>query len=97
MVAQQWSELVYSGFYFEPNKVDLEAYLLHSVKQASGVVTISTQGGLVTATAVQTSKRLQHKEVLYAQKAPWTPEQAEGFVRLHGLSSTLATQVLRHG
>lgn len=93
ILAQQWCDLVYSGFYFEPQKQDLEAYLKQSVHQANGSVRLSTQGGQVMVTAIDAPSRLQHRDVVYAQKAPWTPEQAEGFIKLAGLSATMAAQV----
>ncbi|MCG8465746.1 MAG: argininosuccinate synthase [Xanthomonadales bacterium] len=96
LVAQQWCDLVYSGFYFEPHKQDLEAYLKRAVNYANGTVRISTDGGQVVATAIDAPARLQHRDIVYAQKAPWTPEQAEGFIKLAGLSSTMAAQVVQH-
>ena len=51
-VAQRWAELVYTGFFYEPHKYDLEAYLASSQTSVSGTVTLMTEGGTVTAVAV---------------------------------------------
>jgi len=40
---------------------------------------------------------LNDPDAVYAQSASWTPEQAEGFVKLIGQSSTLAQKVRKDG
>ena len=39
-VGQEWVNLVYRGFYFEPLRENLEAFLLDSQKTVSGEVTL---------------------------------------------------------
>jgi len=41
-VAQKWVELVYEGFFYEPLKFDLEAYLESSQRFVTGDVTLET-------------------------------------------------------
>jgi argininosuccinate synthase len=92
-VAQRWAELVYTGFFYEPHKQDLEAYLSSSQSAVSGEVTLKTDGGVVTAVAVDSPNILQDKSSVYAQTCNWTPEEAEGFIKLLGQSSTTAARV----
>ena len=95
-VANRWAELVYTGFFYEPHKVDLEAYLQSSQSAVTGEVTLTTQGGVVMATAVETEFRLHNPGAVYAQSCDWTPEEAVGFIKLLGQSTTLAQKSRRN-
>ena len=92
-VANRWAELVYAGFFYEPHKFDLEAYLRSSQEVVSGEVVLSTTGAAVTAVAVESPFLLQNPEAVYAQSANWTPDEAVGFIKLLGQSTTLAGRV----
>jgi argininosuccinate synthase len=92
-ISNRWAELVYSGFFYEPHKFDLEAYLRNSQEVVSGEVVLRTEGGLLTAVAVDTPWRLHNPDAVYAQSADWTPEEAVGFIKLVGQSTTLAGKV----
>jgi argininosuccinate synthase len=92
-VAQRWAELVYTGFFFEPHKKDLEAYLQSSQSAVTGTVTLMTEGGSVMAVAVDSPNILQDPSSVYAQTCTWTPEEAEGFIKLLGQSSTIAAKI----
>ncbi|MEE4304300.1 MAG: argininosuccinate synthase domain-containing protein [Wenzhouxiangella sp.] len=92
-IAQRWAELVYTGFFFEPHKADLEAYLESANEYVTGVVRLATDGGSVQAVALGSRYLLKDPGAVYAQSAGWTPEEAEGFVKLLGQSSTLAARI----
>jgi argininosuccinate synthase len=94
-VARKWVELVYEGFFHDPLKADLEAYLRSSQRQVTGLVTLETNGGSVHAVAVQSTHILQSRGATYAQSADWGVAEAEGFIKLFGMSSTLWAQVNR--
>jgi argininosuccinate synthase len=93
LVSQRWAELVYTGFFYEPHKLDLEAYLASSQVAVTGSVTLLTSGGVVTAVAVESDNILQDESAVYAQSCDWSPEEAEGFIKLLGRSSTMAARV----
>ena len=93
LIAARWAELVYTGFFFEPHKYDLEAYLQSANEYVTGEVRLATEGGDLTAVAVTSDYTLRDPDSVYAQSASWTPEEAEGFVKLLGQSSTLAQRV----
>lgn len=93
IIAARWAELVYVGFFFEPHKADLEAYLESANRYVTGSVRLATEGGALHAVAVESDYILADPDAVYAQSASWTPEEAEGFVKLIGQSSTLATRV----
>ncbi len=93
MVAQKWVELVYKGFFFEPLKRDLEAFLRSSQAFVSGEVTLETRGGVCHAVEVASDHVLLNKRAVYAQSADWTATEAEGFIKLFGQSSTLSARI----
>ena len=94
-VARKWVELVYEGFYHDPLKTDLEAFLASSQQMVNGDVVLRTHGGSVEAVAVRSPHLLTAKGATYAQSADWGVAEAEGFIRLYGMSSTLWAQVNR--
>jgi len=94
-VARKWVELVYEGFYNDPLKADLEAFLRSSQACVNGEVVIETQGARVDAVAVRSPHLLNAKGATYAQSADWGVAEAEGFIRLFGMSSTLWAEVNR--
>jgi argininosuccinate synthase len=94
-VANRWAELVYTGFFYEPHKADLEAYLRSSQSAVTGEVTLHTEGGRVNAASVDTPYRLHNPDAIYAQSCDWTPEEAVGFIKLTGQSTTLAQKSRR--
>ncbi len=94
-VARKWVELVYEGFFHDPLKADLEAFLASSQRHVNGTVTLETQGGSVQAVALDSPHILRAKGATYAQSADWGVEEAEGFIKLYGMSSTLWAEVNR--
>lgn len=96
-VARKWVELVYEGFFHDPLKTDLEAFLQSSQSTVNGEVTLETNGGTVTAVAIESKHILNAKGATYAQAADWGVAEAEGFIKLFGMSSTLWAEVNRGG
>lgn len=94
-VAAKWTELVYEGFYFDPLRRDLEAFLASSQAEVEGEVLLETAGGSVEAVAVESPKLLVTPKATYAQGADWGAAEAEGFIRLYGMSSTLWAEIRR--
>ncbi len=92
-VARKWVELVYEGFFHDPLKTDLEAFLASSQHKVNGQVLLESQGGSVHAIAVESPHLLHAKGATYAQSADWGVAEAEGFIKLFGMSSTLWAEV----
>lgn len=90
--ARRWTDLVYSGLFHEPLRVDLEALLRSSQHPVSGSVTLETSGGACHATAIDTPHHLIASGATYAQSADWSKEDAVGFIKLFGLSSATAAR-----
>lgn len=96
-VARRWVELVYEGFFHDPLKADLESFLRSSQRMVNGEVVLETRGGRVDAVAVRSPHILQASGATYAQSADWGVEEAEGFIKLFGMSSTLWAEVNKGG
>jgi argininosuccinate synthase len=94
-VARRWVELVYEGFFHDPLKTDLEAFLQSSQSAVNGEVVLETHGGSVSAVAIASKHILNAKGATYAQTADWGVAEAEGFIKLFGMSSTLWAEVNR--
>ena len=94
-VARKWVELVYEGFYHDPLKTDLEAFLASSQATVNGEIVLETRGGRVDAVAVRSPHILNAKGATYAQSADWGVEEAEGFIKLFGMSSPLWAEINR--
>lgn len=95
-IARKWVELVYEGFFHDPLKIDLEAFLASSQSTVNGDVLLETSGGVVNAVAIESRHILNAKGATYAQSADWGVAEAEGFIRLYGMSSTLWAEVNRN-
>jgi len=87
-VGQEWVNLVYRGFYFEPLRENLEAFLHDSQKTVSGEVTLKLTPGRVDAVAVKSKNILKSPEGAYAQSATWSEAESKGFIKLIGQSSS---------
>ena len=94
-VARKWVELVYEGFFHDPLKTDLEAFLESSQSTVNGEVVLETHGGIVNAVAIDSKHILNAKDATYAQAADWGVAEAEGFIKLFGMSSTLWAEINR--
>ena len=95
IISNRWGELVYNGYFHDPHKTDLEAYLQSSQSHVTGVVTLYTEGGNLIATAIDSEYIVQDENTVYAQSAPWSPEDALGFIKLAGQATTLVNKVRR--
>ncbi len=95
IIASRWGELVYNGYFHDPHKTDLEAYLKSSQSHVTGTVTLYSEGGNLLATAIDSDYIVQDKDSVYAQSCAWSPADAVGFIKLAGQASTLVNKVRR--
>jgi argininosuccinate synthase len=94
-IGRKWTEVAYEGFFNDPIKADLEAFLVSTQRKVDGKVIIETRGGTVYAVKVVSKNILQSAKATYAQAADWGVAEAEGFIKLYGMSSTLWAEVDR--
>lgn len=95
-IAEKWTELVYEGFFYEPLKEDLEAFLISSQSLVSGSVTLELTPGQIQAVAIDSKYILKDTGSVYAQSASWNIDEAIGFIKLFSKSSTLAAHNKQH-
>ena len=95
LAAREWVKLVYEGLFYEPLRDDLEAYLRSTQRAVTGTVTLTTAGGTVQASAIDSPHLLTNPKATYAQSADWSVDEAKGFIRLFGQSAALWGQVNR--
>ncbi len=95
VVAARWAELVYNGYYHDPHKKDLEAYLAQSQSHVTGTVTLVTEGGNLSACALNSPWIVQDDSAVYAQSCSWSPADAIGFIKLAGQATSLVNKVRR--
>ena len=91
-VARQWSNLVFGGMYYEPLRIDLEAFITSSQQNVTGEVVVETQGGVCDAVEVRSDNTLTRAGAVYAQHADWSAADAEGFIKILGQSSALGAK-----
>lgn len=94
-VAEKWTELVYEGFFYEPLKDDLQAFLKSSQTQVTGSVTLELSPGQLMAVEVDSDNILRDSQSVYAQSASWNIEEAIGFIKLFGKSTVMASKSKR--
>lgn len=87
LVGERWVELVYFGFYNDPLRHDLEAYLESAAHVVTGSVTLEIGHGSARAVAIESDHLLTEPDAVYAQSASWSAEEARGFIRLFGQSA----------
>lgn len=88
LVANQWTELVYSGFYFEPLYKNVYSFLKDSQEKVTGKVTLKLYPRQALAVNIESQNILNSKDACYAQSASWGIEEAMGFIKLYGKSAT---------
>lgn len=93
-VAEKWTELVYEGLFYEPLKDNLQAFLQSTQTQVTGTVTLQLSQGQLYAVAIDSDNILKDQQSVYAQTASWSIEEALGFIKLFGKSSTMAANQL---
>ncbi len=95
IVSARWGELVYNGYFHDPHKNDIEAYLKSSQSHVTGEVTLFSEGGNLTASAIDSDFIVLDNDSVYAQSATWSPADALGFIKLAGQATTLVNKVRR--
>lgn len=92
-VARRWTELVFGGMFFEPLRQDIETFIRSTQSTVTGEVVLETFGGVCDPIEIHTENALIRKGACYAQHADWTADEAEGFIKIYGQSSTMGAAV----
>lgn len=96
VISQKWAYLVYSGLYFEPLRQDLEKFIDSHQKFVSGSVTLKLRPNALLPVKYSSPNLVKERGVVYAQASTWKPQEADGFIKLFSLSTTLAAKRKRN-
>ena len=84
----KYSELVYNGFWFAPEREAIQALISESQKNVSGEVRLKLYKGNVIAAGVRSDKSLYNEDVATMEggaEEAYDQDDATGFIRLNGL------------
>lgn len=89
--SEQWTDLVYSGLYYEPLVRNLETYADHVQQAVTGKVKLRIILNQVQAVEIESPFSLINDKVAtYAQKGSWSNVEADGFIKLYSMQQTIA-------
>jgi len=97
-VSKEMTEMIYNGKYFDPFVKDLKAFISSQQKNVTGKVKMKLEHGNALPVTVQTNYSLIDPEVAtYAQNKTWSKEEVNGFIKLYGLQSVIASKISKKG
>jgi argininosuccinate synthase len=86
-INKKWVELVYSGLYFDPLTKDTESFIDSLQDNVCGSVKIKLHKGNCIPVSYNSINLPKANDTKYAQSSSWSPDEAEGFVKLFGMST----------
>lgn len=91
LVCNQFSDLLFSGKYYDPAVDDLKAYLDSQQSRVNGTVTLRLAPNRAMAVAIDSDDSLINPDVAtYAQHSTWSSQDAKGFIELYGKQQSIA-------
>jgi argininosuccinate synthase len=92
----KYSELVYYGFWFSPERLALQALVEESQKNVSGTVRLKLYKGNIITAGRKSPVSLYNPHIATMEADPtraYNQDDATGFIRLNGLRLKVAAQV----
>jgi len=97
-VAKEMTEYIFNGKFFDPFVNNLKAFIDSQQKNVTGKVLMKLENGNALPVSVKTPYSLiDSKIALYAQSKSWTKEEVNGFIKLYGLQSVIASKINKKG
>jgi argininosuccinate synthase len=93
----RYSELVYYGFWFSPERLALQAFVTESQKNVTGTVRLKLYKGNLLVAGRKSPTSLYSPQMATMEADPtkaYNQEDATGFIRLQGLRLRVGAQVL---
>jgi argininosuccinate synthase len=83
----KYSEIVYNGFWFSPERVALQALMTETQRDVSGLVRLKLYKGNIIVAGRTSPKSLYDPEIatMEGAKSPYDQSDATGFIRLNAL------------
>ncbi len=96
-INQQFTDLLYSGKFYEPAVENLKKFVDSQQKRISGEVVLKLSPNQVEPVEIKSPYSLINPKIAtYAQKCSWTPDDARGFIKLYGLQGKIARSILKN-
>jgi argininosuccinate synthase len=96
----KYSELVYYGYWFSPERLALQALVTESQKNVSGTIRLKLYKGNIMVAGRKSSLSLYNPAIATMEADPtkaYNQDDATGFIRLNGLRLRVAAQVRKSG
>ncbi len=91
-----YANFIYNGLYFDPSTSDLEAYFDSVQGLVSGDVELRLSTGQLSISSLKSERGLVDRNIAdYAQSCSWSPEDANGFIKLFTLQERLANKQVK--
>lgn len=93
-INQQFTDLLYSGKFYEPVIKDLKKFIDSQQEKVCGRVILKLSPNQVQAVEVKSPFSLINPKIAtYAQGCTWSSQDAEGFIKLYGLQGRIASSI----
>jgi argininosuccinate synthase len=89
-IDQLWSDLVYSGFWFDPLKEDLDAFIDSTQKRVTGEVMIELNPGFSRVVGRSSPHSLYEEELVSFEKFGFDQREAASVIKFMSLQSAIA-------
>lgn len=93
----RYSELVYYGYWFSPERIALQAFITESQKNVTGTVRLKLYKGNIMVAGRKSPFSLYNPQIATMEADPtqaYNQDDATGFIRINGLRLRVAAQVL---
>lgn len=89
-VDQLWSDLVYSGFWFDPLKQDLDAFIDKTQERVTGKVKVELNPGFSKVVGRESPYSLYEEELVSFEKFGFDQREAASVIKFFSLQSVIA-------
>lgn len=97
-VSKEMTEMIYNGKFFDPFVNNLKDFINSQQKNVTGTVKMKLENGNALPVTIQTPYSLINPKIAtYAQSKSWTKEEINGFIKLYGMQSVIASKINKKG
>lgn len=94
IVDDQWSWLIYSGFWFDPLREDLDKFIEATQIRVTGKVRMKLQNGFAKVVGRKSKNSLYRQSLAtYASDSIFDQNLAKGFIELWGMETVIANKL----
>ncbi|KKP67866.1 MAG: Argininosuccinate synthase [Candidatus Roizmanbacteria bacterium GW2011_GWA2_35_19] len=98
LVSKEMTENIFNGKFYDPYIDSLKAFIKKNQKNVSGKVVMKIEHGNALPVSVKSKYSLiDPKIAMYAQSKTWTKQEVDGFIKLYGLQSIIASKINKKG